>query len=229
MDDIIRIGGVISMSRRTKNITCVGMFCAIAYVMMAFGRIPIVLFLSYDPKDIVIIIAGLLMGPLYSFMISAIVSFLEMFTVSDTGLIGCIMNIISSCSLACTAALIYKKIHGIKGAIIGLLSGFVLMVLVMLLWNYYVTPIYMGYPREAVKALLLTAFLPFNLIKGGINIAVTFILYRPIVTALQKANLIDMSSDFEVHSKQKRIGAILVGCLIIATCIFGILILQGII
>ncbi len=229
MDDIIRIGGVISMSRRTKNITCVGMFCAIAYVMMAFGRIPIVLFLSYDPKDIVIIIAGLLMGPLYSFMISAIVSFLEMFTVSDTGLIGCIMNIISSCSLACTAALIYKKIHGIKGAIIGLLSGFVLMVLVMLLWNYYVTPIYMGYPREAVKALLLPAFLPFNLIKGGINIAVTFILYRPIVTALQKANLIDMSSDFEVHSKQKRIGAILVGCLIIATCIFGILILQGII
>ena len=112
MDDIIRIGGVISMSRRTKNITCVGMFCAIAYVMLAFGRIPIVLFLSYDPKDIVIIIAGRLMGPLYSFMISAIVSFLEMFTVSDTGLIGCIMNIISSCSLACTAALIYKKIHG---------------------------------------------------------------------------------------------------------------------
>lgn len=61
------------MNRRTKNITCVGMFCAIAYVMMAFGRIPIVLFLSYDPKDIVIIIAGLLMGPLYSFMISVIV------------------------------------------------------------------------------------------------------------------------------------------------------------
>ena len=217
------------MNRRTKNITCVGMFCAIAYVMMAFGRIPIVLFLSYDPKDIVIIIAGLLMGPLYSFMISVIVSFLEMFTVSDTGLIGCLMNIISSCSLACTAAFVYKKIHGIKGAIIGLLSGFVLMVLVMLLWNYYVTPIYMGYPREAVKALLLPAFLPFNLIKGGINIAVTFILDRPIVSALQKANLIDVSFDFEVHSRQKRIGAILVGCLIIATCIFGILILQGII
>ena len=37
----------------------------------------------------------------------------------------------------------------------------------------------MGMPREAVAELLLPAFLPFNLIKGSINTAVTLLLYKP--------------------------------------------------
>ena len=58
------------------------------------------------------------------------------------------------------------------------------MVLVMLLWNYLIAPIYMGYPREAVVELLIPAFLPFNLIKGGLNAAITMIIYKPVVKAL---------------------------------------------
>lgn len=218
----------IILSGRTKKITLVGMLCAIAYVVMVFGRIPIVLFLKYDPKDVIISIGGFLLGPLYSFIISVIVSFIEMMSVSETGFIGCIMNIISSCSFACTAAFIYKKKHDMKGAVLGLLSGLFLMVIVMLLWNYYVTPYYMGYPREAIKELMLPAFLPFNLIKGGLNVAITFILYRPIVIVLHKSNLLDTSYDLQVHSTEKRVGAILVGSLSIVSCILGILIMQGI-
>jgi len=216
------------MFSKAKKITMVGMFCAVAYAAMVFGRVPVVLFLKYDPKDVIIAIGGFLMGPAYAFVISAIVSFVEMLSVSETGPIGCIMNIISSCSFACTAAFVYKKKHDMKGAVAGLLCGLVTMVVVMLLWNYYITPIYMGYPREAVKELLLPAFLPFNLIKGGINMAVTFLLYRPVVTALRKSNLIDASYDLEKHSSGKRAGAIMAGGFILASCILGILILKGI-
>ena len=44
-----------------------------------------------------------------------------------------------------------------------------------------ITPFYMGYPREAVVELLLPAFLPINLIKGGLNAGITMLLYKPIV------------------------------------------------
>ena len=88
------------MNNKTKKMTTVAMLCAIAYVVMAVGRIPIVLFLKYDPKDVVITLGGLIWGPLTSCIASVIVSFIEMMTVSDTGILGCIMNIVSTCSFA---------------------------------------------------------------------------------------------------------------------------------
>ncbi|MDD3841014.1 MAG: ECF transporter S component, partial [Clostridia bacterium] len=109
------------MDNKTKKLTNLAMLSAIAYIVMVVGRIPIVLFLKYDPKDVIIAIGGFMYGPLSAFVISAVVSFVEMFTVSDTGVIGLIMNIISSCSFACTAAYIYKRKRTLKGAIIGLI------------------------------------------------------------------------------------------------------------
>ena len=86
------------MKRDTKKLTTVAMLCALAYIVMFVARIPVVLFLKYDPKDVVIVIGGFLFGPLTSFAISAVVSLVEMITVSDTGLWGLLMNILSSCS-----------------------------------------------------------------------------------------------------------------------------------
>ena len=57
----------------------------------------------------ILTIGGFLLGPLASAAMSVVVSFVEMFTVSDTGIIGFVMNVLSSCSFACTAAVIYKK------------------------------------------------------------------------------------------------------------------------
>jgi riboflavin transporter FmnP len=70
---------------------------------VALVRIPVVLFLKYEPKDVVITIGGFLLGPMASLIISALVSLIEMFTISDTGPIGCLMNLLSTCSFACTA------------------------------------------------------------------------------------------------------------------------------
>ena len=78
---------------------------------------------------------------------------------------------------------------------LGLLAGGLTMVAAMLLWNWLITPYYMGYPREAVTKLLLPAFLPFNLLKAGLNGLGIFLLCPPVAKALSKAGLIDHKED----------------------------------
>ena len=76
------------MNNKTKKLTMIGMLCAISYVAAAALRIPLVLFLKYEPKDIIIAISGLIFGPLTSFLIALIVSFAEMVTISENGVLG---------------------------------------------------------------------------------------------------------------------------------------------
>ncbi len=211
---------------RLKEITVLAMMCALSYVVMLVGRVPIVLFLKYDPKDVIITIGGFIYGPMAAFAISALVSLVEMVTVSDTGIIGCIMNILSSCSFACAAAYLYKRHRSMKGAVTGLVVGWLLMTAVMLLWNYCITPYYMGYPREAVAELLIPAFLPFNLLKGGLNAAITMLLYKPIVTGLRKARLLPEPANG--NGRKINIGVILVSLLVLATFVLLTLIFMGV-
>ena len=76
------------MQTRTKKLTVLAMLSALAYIVMVIGRIPVVMFLKYDPKDVIITIGGFLYGPMAAFAMSTVVSFAEMVTVSNTGLIG---------------------------------------------------------------------------------------------------------------------------------------------
>lgn len=209
----------------SKKITTVGMLCTFAYAATSIGRVPLVLFLKYDPKDIIIAIGGLVFGPLTSFFVALIVSFAEMLTISENGILGFLMNVISSCSFACTAAFVYKKKHKRSGAVAGLLCGWGCMVLVMLVWNYFIAPIYMGCPREAVAKLLIPAFLPFNLMKGGLNAAITMLLYKPVIKALRSTYLIEtnpMKSNSVLN-----VGFILTALLIIAACALLLLSIKG--
>lgn len=212
---------------KTKKLTTIGMLCALAYVAVVVGRIPLVLFLKYDPKDVIIVIGGFIFGPITSFAVTVIVSVVQMFTISGTGILGCMMNIISSCSFACTAAFIYKRKHKLSGAMLGLFCGWGCQVVVMMLWNYLIAPIYMGYPRETIVELLIPAFLPFNLIKGGLNAAITMILYKPVVTALRRSNLIESKQDSD--KMRINIGVLLVALLMIITCVLLIISLNDII
>lgn len=215
------------MDNRTKKITAAAMLCAIAFVMVALIRIPVVLFLKYDPKDIVIALGGFIWGPFTSFIVSVVVSLIEMVTISDTGYWGLIMNILSTCSFACTAAIIYKYKRTLSGAVIGLLAGVACQVGVMILWNYLITPIYMGVPREAVVKLLIPAFLPFNLLKSGLNAAGAFLLYRPVTAALRKTGYIPKPA---AETKRKvPVGLLIVAGVIVITCVMFILSFNGII
>ncbi|HZK22044.1 MAG TPA: ECF transporter S component [Oscillospiraceae bacterium] len=216
------------MNRETlKKYVTIAVLSAFAFMAVAFGRIPGVLFLSYEPKDVIITIGGFLFGPFASVLISVIVSFLEMVTISSTGIIGFFMNVLATCSFATTASLIYKKKRTIKGAAMGLLTGVITATAIMLLWNFIVTPIFMHIPREDVVKLLVPAILPFNLLKGGINTALTMLLYKPISSALRKAQLLPAQTS--PIKKRQSIGAAFVSLIILLTCIIFILALKGII
>ena len=214
-------------NENVKKLVIMGMMAALAYVAMLLIRIPVVAFLKYEPKDVIITIAGFIFGPLAAFLISLVVSLVEMVTVSDTGWIGALMNLISTCAFACTAAIIYKKIHTIRGAVIGLLSGVLVMIAVMMLWNYLITPIYMTMPREEVAKLLPTVFLPFNALKGGLNAAITMLLYKPVVLTLRRANLIPASTGSGQEKHKVNVGLLVFAAAVLVTCIIFVLVLSG--
>ena len=208
-----------------KKMVLIAMLAAVAYMMVFLVRIPVVLFLKYEPKDVIITIGGFLLGPMAAFACSAVVSVIEMFSISDTGPIGCVMNLLSTCSFACTAALIYKKRHSMAGALVGLLAGSAVMVVTMLLWNYLVTPLYMtGTSRSDVAAMLIPIFLPFNLLKAGFNTALTLAFYKPVVTALRCTGLVETNPG---SGKRSRSGVYLLAALLLITCILLLLVYQG--
>ena len=207
-----------------KNLVLLAMLAAVSYLIVALIRIPVVLFLSYEPKDVIITIGGFLLGPMASFIISLVVSLIEMVTISQTGPIGGLMNLISTCSFACTAAFVYKKRRTLSGAVMGLGLGSVVMVAVMLLWNWLITPLYMGVSRDAVAGMLLPAFLPFNLLKAGFNSALVLVLYKPLVTALRKTGLVTAKAG---NSGSAKVGIYLFAAGLLVSCILLLLVFQG--
>ena len=211
---------------KIKRMALLGMLAALSYIVMVLVHIPVVAFLKYEPKDVIITIAGFLCGPLAGAAISLVVSLLEMVTVSDTELIGCVMNVISTCSFACIAAAVYKKHRSQTGALVGLLAGSGAMIVVMLLWNWLLTPLYMGVPRSTVVQMLLPVFLPFNVLKAGLNSALTLLIYKPVSRGLRKARLLPPSGG---GGKRSRLFIPLLALVVVITCILVILSLRGII
>ncbi len=212
----------------TKTMVSLAMLSGIAYIVMLLSKLmPSVMFLDFDFKDVVICIGGFTFGPLAAAAISIVVAFVEMITISHTGIWGFIMNCLATCAFCCTASFIYKKQHSKRGAVIGLFTGVACLVVVMLLWNYLITPIYMGYPREAVAEMLLPIFLPFNLAKGGMNMAATLLLYKPVVTALRSAGLVPASQSSQ--EKKFNAGFLLFSLALLATFVVMALVLAGVI
>lgn len=209
----------------TRKMVVLAVMAALAYIVMVVVKFPVVLFLKYEPKDVIITISGFMFGPLASLVTSAVVSLIEMVTVSDTGPIGALMNFIGTSAFACTAAIIYKKFHTIKGAFAGLCISTLLMTIVMLAWNYLITPIYMGMPREAVAEMLVPAFLPFNLLKGVLNSALTMLIYKPLANIMRKAHILPetQKSNGEGHMK-KYAFVYIIAAFVILTCVAVIII-----
>lgn len=215
---------------RVRSMVSLAMLTAIAYVVMYLSKmLPQVLgILQFDLKDTVICIGGFIFGPLAAAAVSVVVALIEMVTVSDTVFIGFIMNVLATASFCCTASFIYKKKHTMAGAVIGLACGTVVLAAVMTLWNWLITPLYMqGVTREQIAGMLVPVFLPFNLIKGGMNMAAILLLYKPVVGALRSAHLIAPS---ESSQKGKlNVGLLVFALALLATFVVLMLVLAGII
>jgi len=177
----------------TKRLAMLAILTALAYAFVATVRIPAVAFLKYEPKDVIIVMAGFIYGPMASVVVSVLSSFIEMVTISDTAWWGLLMNVLSSLTFALPATIIYKRIKSKFGALIGLLVGVIIMTACMLGFNVLITPLYLTVPRQVVVGMLAKVFLPFNAIKGLLNTSLIMLIYKPLINGLRKANLIPES------------------------------------
>ncbi len=212
----------------TRKIVMIAMFTAISFIMVLISKvIPNVAgFLSYEPKDAVIVIAGFIYGPLACVIVSVLTSLIEMLSISSTGFYGLLMNVVSTCAFTVPAAWFYTKHRTQKGAVIGLGIGVAVMAAAMVLWNYIITPLYMGVPRATVAGMLAKVFLPFNVVKGGLNAAITLLLYKPIVNVLRKAKLVEPPRSG--HKSRFSVGFTLFALAVLVTFVLLLLVLIGV-
>ena len=183
----------LTSSNKLRRVVLISGFGALAYALMLVIHFK-VSFLTLDLKDAVIVLSGLYFGPTAALSLSVLVPLLEMISVSDTGLYGFLMNFISTATLSLTASLIYRYKRSLVGAIIGLFAAAAATVGVMMLFNLWITPYYMGVPVETVKSMIPTLLLPFNTVKSCMNVGFVLLLYKPISGVMQRMNLIEKST-----------------------------------
>lgn len=184
---------------KLRNLVKVGILSAMSFLLM-FVQFPIPIappFMKVDLADVPALIGGFSMGPVYGVLIQLIKNLLNL-TKTSTGGVGEMSNFIVGALFVFVASFIYQKKKTKKTATIGLILGMLVMTLVATFSNAFVIfPLYgkvMGIPMEAfvdmtrkvnglVKSyfsLMVFAIVPFNLVKGTIEIIVTKLLYKHV-------------------------------------------------
>jgi riboflavin transporter FmnP len=188
-----------NIDNRTKKLTTLAIMTAIAFVL-TFVRIPVGSFLTYDPADIMLLIAGFLLGPFAGVVSVLVVVVLEAITSSTTGPWGAFMHFIASATIVVASSLLYKLFSRKRNSLgekplakkralpllASLIIAGVLFVVVMICMNILITPIFMGVPREVVLKMILPVLLPFNALKALANITLTYFIYLAVENLAKK-------------------------------------------
>ena len=200
---------------RIERMTATAMFGALSYACMMLIKIP-VSFLTLDVKDALIILCSLLFGPLSGAIIAVLVPFLEMITVSGTGVYGFIMNVLSSLTFALVTGLVYRYKKSMTGAIVSLTSGVFAVTAVMMLANLLITPHYIGGTAADVAAMIPKLLLPFNLVKATLNAAIVLLLYKPLSRILKKIGFLHSSVSATQDPQERKQGVVRSVCITVA-------------
>ena len=208
-----------------RKLVMLAMFSALAFLTCFVLHFKLE-FLSFEPKDAVLVIAGFVYGPIAGICTSIVAAVIEL-SISTTGIYGLIMNIAASCSFVGVASLVYKYKKSVLGAVLGLVAGTIAMTIVMIFLNLLITPIYMGVPREAVVGLIEPLLLPFNLLKGVFSSAVAMLIYKPSVIAFRAVGLIPKGETQSKAGKKSIAVTIISATVIIAAFLVFIFVLKG--
>lgn len=201
---------------KLKKIILTGVFTALSYVCLLLIRVPdIAGFLTLDVKDAVVTLGAMFLGPVAAVVISLLVSLIELITVSGTGFWGFLMNFLGTAVFSVLASLLYKYKKTLFGGIIGLAVGTVGMIIVMMLSNLFITPIYLEVPRSVVIDLLPTLLI-FNSMKGVLNAAVVLFLYKPVSNALKATGAIVRKEEEKLTFGMKTLVVMLIAAAIAA-------------
>lgn len=156
-------------------------------------------FYKIDLSEVAVLIGAFAMGPLAGVLIELLKILLIMVIKgTQTYCVGECANFVIGCALVLPAALIYKNHKTQKCAIVGMISGTLIMTAVGCFVNAYVMlPAYSAAFEMPIDALIamgtkvnenitsMTTFVflavvPFNLLKGLVVSLITFILYKRV-------------------------------------------------
>ena len=189
--------------RKLRNFVKVGILAAMSFILM-FVQFPIPVappFMKVDLADVPALIGGFSMGPIYGVLIQLIKNVLNLSKTSTYG-VGEVSNFVVGGLFVFVSSSIYKKNKTKKNATIAMICGMLVMTLAATLSNAFVIfPLYgkaMGVDMGAFVAManktnalvksyftmMIFAIVPFNLIKGFIEILVTKLLYKHVSSIL---------------------------------------------
>ena len=185
-------------TQRLRWLTLVGMMSALTYILyLPIFRLPIILFLELNLSEIVIFIGGFSLGPLAAIFIG-LFRFLFSLFYTSTGGIGELADFLYSMAFVLPGVILYQRRRDKKTASIGFIIGFISQLTVTSLLNALVitdlyltlflniTPeAFLGYIQTVLPqvenpywSLVLWMYLPFNVFKNLVIIALTLFTYK---------------------------------------------------
>lgn len=190
-----------------KTMTQVGMLGAIAVVLMLF-EIPLPFapsFYEIDFSEVPVLVGTFAMGPMAGVMIELVKVLLNLLiNGTKTAGVGEIANFLICIAFCLPAAVIYKRRHSKKGAMVGMLGGTLVMTLVGCFLNAYILlPAYAKAFQMPMDALVevgsavntnihslftfvIFAVAPFNLLKGVLVSIIVMLIYKKISPLLKE-------------------------------------------
>ena len=189
-----------------RRVTMTGLLAAIATVLMYLEfSVPFVpSFLKFDISELPALIAGFAFGPVEGVLVCLIKNLLKL-PGTTTGCVGELANFLLGASFVLPAATLYRFKKGRKSALIGSLAGALLMGACSIPINYFITyPVYTKFlPHDAIIGMyqailpgvddLLSCLIifnaPFTFLKGVVDAAITFLIYKRISPLLKGKKL----------------------------------------
>ncbi|MDD6786294.1 MAG: ECF transporter S component [Eggerthellales bacterium] len=164
----------------THQLVVMALMCAIGVLLsfVEFAIFPAAAWLKYDASFVPSMICGFAYGAGPGMAVGLVGVVLH--GLMSGNFWGAVMNAIVVCGYVIPAALVYKRMHTWKGAIIGLVLSFVAAIALAIVGNLLVTPIYAGMPMEAVAGMIVPILLPFNIMKAALNSIITLVIYKAI-------------------------------------------------
>ena len=184
---------------KVRALTGTAMLGAVAAVLMYLEfPIPIMpAFVKLDISELPALIASFAYGPVSGVLVCLIKNLIKLPSTS-TAAVGELFNFVMGALFVGVAGIVYKRNKTRKGAIIGSLLGALVMAVVSVPYNYFIVyPAYVvlyNLPLEAIIGMyqainpnvngLLTCLLVFNLpftfVKGALDSALCFLIYKPL-------------------------------------------------
>ena len=174
------------------------MLSAIAFGLMFLDfPIPFLIpsFVHMDVSELPALLASFSLGPLYGVAVCLVKNLIHLL-ITTTGGAGELCNFLLGACFVLPAGLIYQKLKARKGALLGALVGAVIMGLLSIPLNYYISyPIYANFMpidailnmyqeiRPGVDGLLECLIIfnaPFTLLKGLLCTLLCFLIYKPL-------------------------------------------------